>query len=827
MIALVRKEFQAFFSTLLGYVVVSIFLLLNGLFLWVFPGESNVLDAGQASLESFFAMAPWALMIVVPAITMRSFSEEFRTGTMELLATKPISPSGIVAAKFLGSFSVLLFALLPTLLFIPIIGWLGQPAWNFDAGALKGSYVGLVLLGGAFTSIGIAASSMSRNPLVAYLLTMVVLVFGFIGFQALASFDWLGSWDLLFGQIGMSSHYQAMSRGLLVSTDLVYFAGLCAGVLWSARSAFVWRDSRGAAHLTEWALGVSIVAVTAWGLTLVSFQWDFTEEKRFTLTPATHELLGELEDEVFITCYLAGDYPAQWKRLERAIRHQLEDMASLTDGRLRFQFVDIYELDDRQTIGQNEEKLLEQGLNFSRIAFSESGAQAFKTIWPAALVSYRGKTEPVQFFRSEVPEPTEVMIQGSINTLEYELTRAVRKLISQERPRIAMIIGHGELGEAETADFVMDLEADYDVFDVEIGGQLNILSERIEGLSRRVNRFDLAIVAKPDSTFDPKDQVIIDQFIMNGGRVLWLVDPLSIDLDSLARNQMTMGVTNDLGIYDQLFQYGVRFNRNLVIDLQCAPIVMGAGPMGNQQNMQVFNWYFAPVAMPLGTSHPITTNLDPVKFDFASRLDTVDVEGSLRKTVLLSSSELAREYKAPVRVSSSVVELSPAYFSENSLPNQPLAVLVEGEFHSAFEHRLPDTLKNDPEFAFQSRSVPTAQLMIGDGDIIRNQVKDGPNGPMILPLGYDRNARRVIYDNKEFLRNAVSYLLDEEAAISVRSRAIALRPLNAERVRSERLGWQAIALALPIGLVLLMGWVFTWRRRRAYGQPARLAAEFK
>jgi ABC-2 type transport system permease protein len=228
--------------------------------------------------------------------------------------------------------------------------------------------------------------------------------------------------------------------------------------------------------------------------------------------------------------------------------------------------------------------------------------------------------------------------------------------------------------------------------------------------------------------------------------------------------------------------------------------------------------------MPLGTSHPITTNLDPVKFDFASRLDTVDVEGILRKTVLLSTSELAREYKAPVRISSSVVELSPAYFSENNLPNQPLAVLVEGEFQSAFEHRLPDTLKNDPEFAFQSRSVPTAQLMIGDGDIIRNQVKEGPNGPMILPLGYDRNARRVIYDNKEFLRNAVSYLLDEEAAISVRSRAIALRPLNAERARSERLGWQAMALALPIGLVLLMGWLFTWRRRYAYGQPARPGA---
>ncbi|MAI23631.1 MAG: gliding motility-associated ABC transporter substrate-binding protein GldG [Crocinitomicaceae bacterium] len=824
MFALVRKEFQAFFSTLLGYVVVSMFLLLNGLFLWVFPGETNVFDAGQASLESFFVIAPWVLMIIVPAITMRSFSEEYRTGTMELLATKPIRPMEIVGAKFLGAFSVLLFALLPTLLFIPIIGWLGQPHWNFDAGAIKGSYLGLVLLCGAFTSIGITVSALSKNPLIAYLITTVVLVFGFIGFQALASFDSFGTWDLVFSQLGISAHYQALSRGLIGSSDLVYFFLIVSLSLLLARFAFVFQRLRSRDQFVEWLLGTAIASVMAWGCSFAAFQLDFTEEKRFTMTEATQVLLESLEEEVFITCYLTGDYPAQWKRLERAIRYQLEDMAALSEGNLRFQFVDIYEIDDRQTIGQNEEKLVEQGLNYSRIAFTESGAQAFKTIWPAALISYQGKTEPVQFFRSEMPEPTEFMIQGSINALEYELSRAMRKLITMERPRIAIVEGHGELSEAETADFVMDLEADYDVFNVRIDGQLNMLSEKIEGMARRLNRFDLAIIAKPDSLFDPKDQLIIDQFVMNGGRVMWLLDPIAIDFDSLGQNGFTMGVTNELGIYDQLFQYGVRFNRNVVVDLQCAPIVMGAGPLGNQKNMQMFNWYYAPVAMPLGTNHPITTNLDPVKFDFASRLDTVDVGGDLRKHVLLSSSEMSREYKAPVRISSNVVELKPDYFSQNNLPNQPLAVLVEGSFESAFKHRLPDTLKTDDDFAFQSKSLPTAQIMIGDGDIIRNQVKEGPNGPMILPLGYDRTARRVVYDNKEFLRNAVSYLLNETAAITVRSRTIALRPLNTERLRLERLGWQAIALALPIGLVLGLGWAFTFRRRRRFAKRMASAA---
>jgi ABC-2 type transport system permease protein len=201
-------------------------------------------------------------------------------------------------------------------------------------------------------------------------------------------------------------------------------------------------------------------------------------------------------------------------------------------------------------------------------------------------------------------------------------------------------------------------------------------------------------------------------------------------------------------------------------------------------------------------------------------LDTVGTDPLIRKTVLLKSSEMAREYKAPVRISSSIVDLTPEYFTENPLPSQPFAVLVEGEFTSAFAHRLPDTLRQDEDFAFRERSKRTAQIMIGDGDVIRNKVKDGPNGPMILPLGYDRYAGRVLYDNKEFLNNAVSYLLDDVASISVRSRSIALRPLHVERIRNERAGWQLIAVMLPLILAGVLGWFFMFLRRRRYAHSS-------
>lgn len=819
MITLIQKELRGFFSTIMGYVVIGVFVSLLGLYLWVFPGEWNVFDGGEASLASLFVWAPWVLMFVIPAITMRSFAEEFRSGTIELLLTKPISEWSIVWAKFCGAFAVVTLSILLTASYLPIIGALGSPRWNLDMGAMYGSYAGLLLLGSAFASIGIFISACTKNSLIAFLITVLALLIGFIGFDAISNFSSMGSADWLITQLGMEAHYQSLSRGLLTSEDVTYFLLVDFIFLRSAQ----WRiqNLRGSksTFAVQWLLSMGI-AMVIWSITTMwPLQVDVTEERRFTVTTATSTLLTELEDEVFVTCYLSGAYPANWKRLERTIRYQLEEFSQMANGKLRFQFVDIYEDDDRQTQGQNEEKLVEQGLQYTRIAYDENGVQAFKTIWPAALINYRNEQEVVQFFKSESPEPTDMMIQGSINSIEYELSQAIRKLTRPERPSIAMVEGHGELNEAYVADFIMDLEEDYDVLRVKLGGQLNILSERLEGMKYRTNRFDLAIVAKPDSAFDLKDQVILDQFIMNGGRVLWLIDPLTTNVDSLAANQMTMATTNELEIYDQLFQYGVRFNRNLIVDLQCAPIVMGAGPLGNQQNMQMFNWYFAPVSIPQGNGHPISTNLDPIRLDFTSSLDVVDGNGNLKKTILLSSSELSREYKAPVRVASSIVELSPEYFSES--PRKPFhfAALVEGEFESAFQFRLPDTLKNDSDFAFRASSLPTAQIFISDGDIIKNQVKSGPNGPMILPLGYDRYAGRVVYDNKEFLRNVVSYLLDDEASISVRSRAITLRPLNSEKVRRERRSWQAFALVSPLLSLSLIGGVFIGYRRRKFAKP--------
>ncbi len=820
--ALILKEIRSFFSSLIGYVVISAFLLMLGLFLWVFPGPWNILSSGMATMDSFFTLAPWVLLFLVPAITMRSFSEERRSGTLELLLTHPLLEGQIILAKFLGALSLIAMSLLPTLSFVLVLGELGNPVWNLDLGGIWGSYLGLFLLASSMAAIGIFSSTTTKQPLVAFLTTMILSTVGYIGFTALSDFSLFGSWDYLFSNLGFEAHYRSLSRGLIDTRDVAYFIFIDVLFLQLARYVLAVERGRVGRELAKLSIVLATSSVLYFAVHLTSFSLDVTAEMRHTLTQGSINLLEKMDtakSEAVVTCYLSGDYPASWRRLEIAIKEKLEDFSSHSNGNLRFQFVDIYESDDRQTIGQNENRLLELGLSFTRIGYQSSGGRTFQNVWPAALISCNGKDVPVQFFMSDTPQPTDAMIQGSINSIEYQLSSALNRALTQDRKQIAFIEGHGELLEHEVGDFVMSLEENYGVTRVKIDGKLNALCDKLEGMKYRVTKFDLAIIAKPDSAFSDKDRLILDQYLMAGGRILWMVDPVLTDLDSLRSAQTTLAVDNDLGIYHQLFDYGVRLNKDLILDPQCAPIAFDAGPQGNQRNYQLFSWYFAPLAIPQALdqiSHPITTNLDPIHFDFVSSMDTVGSDPNVRKTVLLSSSSRSRKHLAPVRVSSAVVDLKPDYFSTHTTPHSPMALLLEGKFSSHFTDIIPPGLQSDPEFAFRSEGRPSAMIVISDGDIARNKALETPQGWQIYPLGYDRYAADVVYDNKEFLLNAVNHLLDENSMISVRSRAITLRSLNDELISSQRLGWQSLALVLPLIFVILIAAILLKYRQYKY-----------
>lgn len=567
-------------------------------------------------------------------------------------------------------------------------------------------------------------------------------------------------------------------------------------------------------------VSLGILVALSYLLSFFFFKIDLTEEKRHTLTDGSKEMLKNIDNKVLVRCYLHGDFPAGFKRLEQNIKERLDEFRDYSGGLIDYEFIDPYESGDKKTIADIEKALFEKGLKFTRLNYTENGASNSKLIWPGAIIEFGAKEYAVQFFKSDMPEPSDEMINSSVNNLEFELTSTFRKILRNEKPAIAVLEGHRELSELQLADMLTALDQNYAVEIVTVGDRVNALSDKLPGFKKRKNKYEALIIAKPDSVFSDKERVIIDQFVMNGGKVLWMIDPVRTDLDSLRASQETMAVTNELGLYSMLFEYGARLNRDIVLDFQGAPIAFDAGPMGNQRNLQMFTWYYSPLLFPGENPHPIVANLDPIKTEFASSIDTVNTSSSIRKTPLLRSSKLSKQLKAPVRIHTAIVEMGIDYFKTGAQPDQIMALLMEGEFPSAFKDQLPSALRNDTSFAFQEKSKPTKMILIGDGDVARNAVKPGENGPIPIALGYDRYAQRIVYDNKEFLLNCMNYLMDDQALISVRSRTIKLRKLDQEIIAANKTRIQIENSALPLVLVMLIGVGQYIYRKRKYARVA-------
>ena len=569
--------------------------------------------------------------------------------------------------------------------------------------------------------------------------------------------------------------------------------------------------SRRAADLSELGMGIGIVLLVLFLGSFLRLRMDLTSEKRYTLRPATETLVEALPDIVYVRVYLSGELPADLQKLSQATRDLLDEMRVFDPGKLEYTFIDPSASPDEKTRNEIYDQLQAQGLTYSSIRLREKGAYTERIIFPGALVTFRDKTVPVQLLKTQLRTPDADIVNRSINNLEYEFASALRQVTTLRKRHIAVLEGHGELDPLFLQDITQALEEQYSVSRVRIDEQLDALSRKLEGVEYRVNDYDALIVAKPDSAFSQRDRYVIDQFVMNGGKVLWLLDAMNANLDSLRRNQFSIATPLPLGLDEQLFHYGVRINKDLVLDASCAPIEIYTQPYGNQRKLERFPWYFEPVVIPQST-HPIVTNIDPVHLRFASSIDTIAVE-NIRKTILLTSSPASRMMRNPVRISLNIVEMDMA-FERNSTPYMPMAVLLEGPFTSAFTDRLPAQFTSDPDVGYREQGKPSAQIVISDGDVIANRV-DASKG-MFYMLGFDRYANAKIYGNRELITNAMNYLLDDQSLISIRSREITLRQLDPARIVAERGGWQIFNTAGPILLSILIGLAYhLYRRRRS------------
>ncbi|MCB0520886.1 MAG: gliding motility-associated ABC transporter substrate-binding protein GldG [Lewinellaceae bacterium] len=533
---------------------------------------------------------------------------------------------------------------------------------------------------------------------------------------------------------------------------------------------------------------------------------DLTEEKRFTLTEPTQQLLDSLDDVVYVEVLLEGEFPAGFKRLQRSTREMLDDFRSQS-GFIEYSFVDP----NRGTVEEmnaRREELAKDGIIPTVLRVKDAkGGTSEKVIYPYAKVNYKGRLAVVDLLDEQgpvrSPEEQERQLNGSISQMEYKFANALYKLDIGIREIVAFTVGHGELGEQDRADLIKSLRAYYDV------GNFNLDSAAV--IPKDVS---VLIVAKPRFPFSDRDKFLIDQYVMNGGKVIWLIDRLNVEMDSLRATGSYVARDYPLELDDILFKYGARVNPDLVLDLNCTHIPMVIDQTGT---MERFKWYYYPIVLP-ATNHVMVKSLDGVNLYFPSSIDTIKTKTQVKKTILLATSDKSRLQPNITRLNFEILRYGEDIVPTFNKQHIPVAVLLEGEFPSLFENRVTESFKATLDQIgqeFKTVSPPTRMLVVSDGDIARNGFD--PQTGKAIPLGYNR-IENYQFANKDFLLNAVEYLKDEKGIIEARGKEVKLRLLDTVRAEDQATMWQLLNIGLPLAFVALFGFVFNWVRKKRFAR---------
>ncbi|MDB4678105.1 gliding motility-associated ABC transporter substrate-binding protein GldG [bacterium] len=540
-------------------------------------------------------------------------------------------------------------------------------------------------------------------------------------------------------------------------------------------------------------------------------RFDLTTEKRYTLSETSKELLEGMNDVIYLKVYLDGELPAGFRRLRDRTREMLDEFRAYSNNNIEYKFINPSNQPDEKSRNELYRQLAKQGLMPTNIQIKSEDGVEQKLIFPGAIMTYKGEETALQLLKSQMGAAPEQMLNSSTEDLEYEITNAIRKVTSARTESVGFIEGHGELSNRQVADMAKSLSEYYRLERVTINGKLNSLVTRADGDSGAVifPKYKAIIIAKPDTAFSEEDKFMIDQYVMYGGRILWLIESVFCNMDSLRYAPSTLAIPQSTKLEDMLFKYGVRVNTDLIQDVRCAAIPGPSGYVGDQLQWALQPWVFFPIVIPT-SEHPIVRNLNGIKLEFTSSIDTVGAK-SIKKTVLLSTSDKTRALRTPTQVSLDVMveEPNPAQFNRRYLP---VAVLLEGKFESVFKNRLTTGIKESRDIQFREDGRPTKMIVVSDGDIMRNHIN--PDGTY-LPTGFDQYTQQQ-FGNKTFLLNAINYLCDDISLTTIRSRSLEIRLLDRKKAEAERTKWQIINVAIPIGLVLLFGFINAYLRKKRY-----------
>ena len=531
------------------------------------------------------------------------------------------------------------------------------------------------------------------------------------------------------------------------------------------------------------------------------FRFDLTKDKRYTLSPTSLQIIEQVKNPLYIKVYMQGELPAEFKRLQLETRQILEEFQGYNSN-IVFEFIDP--LEDEATSMDNIKELYRKGLTPINISVDDKGKQSQAMVFPWAIAVYDNKEVNIPLLKNIMGASTTDKVIGSVQHLEYSIADALNKITKEKQKKIAIIKGNGELHEAYIAKFLLQTKESYHIGPFTLDSVTKQPVNTLEALKK----YDLAIIAKPTEAFSESEKQVLDQYIVNGGKTIWLIDQVVAEMDSLySPTGSAMAFSRDLNLNDFFFKYGVRIYPDLVKDEQGSPIKLATGEQGSATQFQEFNWKFAPLVQPQ-SKHPIVKNLGGIKFDFANAIDTL--KNGIKKTVLLQSSLYSKRIGTPTEINLNSVNeetTPPDYLNQGNIP---LAVLLEGNFHSMFENRV---LAFD-QTNFQASEKSGKMIVISDGDVIKNQLDKN-----LLPveLGYDQRSGNL-YDNKDFLMNCVNYLLDDTGLINIRSKDLDLPLLDKEKVYENYTYIQFLTIGLPIVILAGFGFLFTFLRKRKYSR---------
>ena len=518
-------------------------------------------------------------------------------------------------------------------------------------------------------------------------------------------------------------------------------------------------------------------------------RFDLTKDKRYSLSDETKSIVDKIDEPIYIKVYLQGDFPAEFKRIQLETNQFLEELNALNDN-IKFRFINPK---------SNEKELIKSGLQPSKLTVQEESVVSESIIFPWATINFDDKIENVSLLSNSTAPSQEEQMNRSIENLEYEFANALHKIISKKDKKIAILKGNDELEDIYLYSFLKKLGEYYKLAEF----TLDSVRTNPEKTLQDLLHYDLAIIAKPTKAFSEEEKFTLDQYILNNGKTLWLVDNIAAEMDSLMANGKTLALNRDLNLTDLFFNYGLRINYNITKDLYSSSIRLASGNTGNKTQYQDFLWHYFPLTIS-NNNNPISINLNPILLKFPSSIDIL--ENNIKKTVLLQSSPYAKIIGTPTNISLNEIAIKPNKEEFNNA-NTVFGVLLEGKFKSAYSNRIkPIDFVN-----FKQVSDKNAMVVISDGDIIANETFKGEP----LPLSIDKWTNQA-FGNSDLLLNTVHYLLDDSGIINLRSKNLQIQFLDKEESFQKKTFWQILNIILPLVFLGLFGFVFNYLRKRKY-----------